>query len=746
MNSRILSFEGKSPKLMHRCTNLPRPRLVSDTVSRKFAGGVVVALLLLGTGHVSLQAQNFSTYWTNIGSGKWEDATNWSAGAPFAGQIAYILNPGDKTVTIDGTTATNFPSSLTVYFVALNVSSYNDHNTLLLSNAGTNTPLHAGIMILDDGSRLTVSDSGLIVDSDIELGYRSGSTIFDVNSGAAVQIGDALLLSVGPGVPNSGTLNMTDGQLAIGNQLVLGQFQNNTGIVNMTGGAILMTNTNNLIYIGVQGLGEFTMSGGSVQAQTVWLGADQSAVSSGILSVNGGSFSASQALLIGTNGGTGSSAVTVSNSGVLSVTNGAHNAYIDVSSNGSLTLDGGTVLVDNLILSNGGKFTNSSGNLIYTGPFLVDNGANVTVTGGNLVASSSFVLGSVSGSLGTLNVTNGSLTVTNAPIQIGPAGIGQMTQSGGTVTAQSIQLGGVGTNGSGNLTLTGGHTIIQSNLTCNFVVVNGGDLDDGTAIIIGTNHDAAFQMISGTVRANINVGYTPGYTGTYTQSGGTVTASNFMIVGDGMCGPAGAQGLATVGGGGILYITNDTHTAVLDIRNGTFTLNPGATLVVDNLIMNTACGQFINNGGTLILNNRPSLNPNGDATGAGMPNGWKQSHGLDPLSNSGNNGAAGDPDGDGMNNLQEYLAGTDPQSAGSAFRTLSVVRTNGTDVRLDWTVVGGHGYVVQVATDINSQGSLNFTDLSPVITVGGTGGGQTNWVDSSGTGSAIRFYRVRLQQ
>ena len=95
-----------------------------------------------------------------------------------------------------------------------------------------------------------------------------------------------------------------------------------------------------------------------------------------------------------------------------------------------------------------------------------------------------------------------------------------------------------------------------------------------------------------------------------------------------------------------------------------------------------------------------------------------------------------------MNTGDEYQAGTDPTSAASVFRMVGVVRTNTVDVRVDWTTVGGHQYVVQ------SNGDLwrgTFKDLSDVIAVGGTGDATTNYVHANGATNTSLFYRVRLQ-
>jgi hypothetical protein len=93
-----------------------------------------------------------------------------------------------------------------------------------------------------------------------------------------------------------------------------------------------------------------------------------------------------------------------------------------------------------------------------------------------------------------------------------------------------------------------------------------------------------------------------------------------------------------------------------------------------------------------------------------------------------------DPDGDGMNNWQEWRCGTDPTSALSALRLLKPVNT-GTNVMVTWQSVYGVNYFLERSASLSSA----FTPLGTNIT---GQAGTTTYTDTNAVGSGPVFYRV----
>lgn len=72
---------------------------------------------------------------------------------------------------------------------------------------------------------------------------------------------------------------------------------------------------------------------------------------------------------------------------------------------------------------------------------------------------------------------------------------------------------------------------------------------------------------------------------------------------------------------------------------------------MDALAASDQDGDGLTYGLEYLMNTAPN---DPDSDNDGLPDGWEWQFGLDPLSSNGGDGAVGDPDGDGMSNLQEY--------------------------------------------------------------------------------------------
>jgi hypothetical protein len=117
--------------------------------------------------------------------------------------------------------------------------------------------------------------------------------------------------------------------------------------------------------------------------------------------------------------------------------------------------------------------------------------------------------------------------------------------------------------------------------------------------------------------------------------------------------------------------------------------------------------------------------------------GWAQSYGLPT------NGSAdyADTDGDGMNNWQEWRAGTSPLDSLSALKMLPLsVSNDNASVIVSWQSVSGKTYYVQRSDDL--------TALPQFFTVQSNIAGQTNvtsYMDTDAIRSKSSFYRVGVQ-
>lgn len=230
-------------------------------------------------------------------------------------------------------------------------------------------------------------------------------------------------LSVGRHTNSQGTLVLhTNAVLTALDDVSVGRFEGATGMLFMAGGELRCTNQT--LWIGREGRGQMVFSNGLLWADALHVGAAPTNGAYGSALIAGGTLNLASNLLVGA--APVSTGEVVMAAGQVSVVSGGNEGYLDVSL-GSFTLNGGSLSVDRLIL------TNSTGRLQFNGGTLrsafstVASGSPLVV--GDGVRPATFVLGP-----GTHVFTDGIVVSPNATLTGCGNIVGNVINNGGTLS------------------------------------------------------------------------------------------------------------------------------------------------------------------------------------------------------------------------------------------------------------------------------------------------------------------------
>lgn len=607
---------------------------------------------------------------------------------------------------------------------------------------------------------LLVSGAGGLSNFNTYVGYEANSsnnTILITGIASALNVSN---LYVGFRGPNNSLIISNGGQVVVAPDDVfagsIGSFSSSSNNTVFVTGVGSVWNSLGALSVGVGGSqNRLTISEGAIVEDNLGYVTEGGGSNESVLVTDPGSvWSNRSGLCIGEYGG-GNSLV-ISNGGQVldSYANlgayswGNNTAVVSdtgsVWSNGTLSINGAT---NNLVIRNGGILV---GIYFYVGYGTVGpsyssyNTVLVTGTGSSWNADSVNV-GYGGGLFNKVVVSNGAQVVTRF-LEIGDNGMQNTMEvnDGGRVISGFCNVGS-GSQSSSNNVLVSGLGSVWSNWSTlyvggqgsrnSLVITNEGLVFNDVCYVGYYNNSNLMHVVDGGIWENHILTI-----GGYGVGNSVVIDYGFVSTTNLICGPLRhlpecSSSILRLDGGNLI-VTNGTQDAVLEIRYGKLILN-GGTLQVDRFVMTNACAQFVRTGGTLIYSTAV-LDPNRDDDGDGIPNGWEQAHGLDPLNPA---DANVDSDGDGFTNLQEYLAGTDPQDCASAFRIIGIA-PEGDDLRVTWMMGSGKTNALQSSA---GDSGLYTNDFEDIFTVTNTIGSQTNYLDvGAATNVPGRFYRVRL--
>src|SRR5512133_111646 len=401
--------------------------------------------------------------WINPLDGTWRTGSNWSSNRPpdSSFSLVTITNAGSKTVLVDATTA---DAKLTVQ--KLTVSNSGGTNTLHLSDLGTNRPLQLlNTLTVGRGGLVSLTNAALSIDGTsggilsmlggemfLVDGFLDCSSTTAAKIGAAAGATSALRLDGGGmeffqvqfGAANQsqGVLTLSNGTFNSSSLFILGQTSGSTGVVEIAGGELRVTN--DITKVGNLGVGRMTVDGGLAHVAFLSMGENQGA--SGTVSLNGGQLlvtprTTNDFLRVGSLG-----------YGELNVSGGTH--YVrselhladDLFATGIVSVVGGALIVTNDITAIGrygfGRMTVMGGSVQLTNSSIGrhDGAVGILEVRGNGIVSQvdDMSIGRFAGSTGHVLVDGGLLALTNENVWVGREGTGDLVISNGILSARTI--------------------------------------------------------------------------------------------------------------------------------------------------------------------------------------------------------------------------------------------------------------------------------------------------------------------
>ncbi len=521
---------------------------MKGSVSHFFVS-VVFSSAVIFVCSVSAYGGDMFTHW-QVALGNWSNSDNWDGGEP-TGSYTYIENGGTAEITLNG-----------------------EHpHELHMSNDST-IRMYSGSLSVDDKeyigkmtvSRFIQSGGTHTVHHNFTLGYgTNGNGIYELSGGELRTMYAWIGFSSGIGeFTHSGGTHTIDGEFILGYSA--------DGTYELSGTGVLDARNVNE-YIGKYETGEFTQNGGTNQADHLTI------TSKGIYRHNDGVVSVK----------------------CLSIENGGNDYY----KGGSLTIDAGLDVKGTLDLGNSNVAITcnsaivdlSGGNIVNAGNGSLNVGAN-SLTIYDAGARPESLFGSYT-TQGMMHEKGTTLVVGQTEGFSGAGEIEDFVDCAGTIesaTGEGINLeNGLLVRSTGQLNLGSGTLTVKADGSS----LNGGQLSAATELI-GQAATVAFEQTgdsSNNTADEIYLGSRalngePAGNGTYTLSGGSITANTAEYVGYFSSGTFNQVGNDTVNTVESLYLGYDLE------GDGTYTLSGGRVAANDEYVGFYAKGTFTQQAGT----------------------------------------------------------------------------------------------------------------------------------------------------